>query len=99
MGLATRGIALALLLALPGCTAAPLRDACADGLDVWLAAGGGRGESRTTGVLGETRDDAWDVRAGVNVHFDLTGGCWDYEMPPTGPRPEAVPERHGIPAR
>lgn len=75
-------LALIICLLMVGC-AAPVRDICATGLDTWVDGGYGvvQGESVTTGETGETLDesDAWDVRAGFNVHWDLTGSCWEYE--------------------
>ena len=90
-----RAAALLLALALAGC-AAPVRDICAESVDTWVSGGYGdaQGQSETTGVLGETRDtaEAWDMRAGFSIHWDLTGSCWDYggdevESHPPGSKP------------
>ena len=85
---------LALLTAAPLCVAvwwvtgcaAPIRDICAESLDTWVS--GGYGDAQ-----GWSEDtESWDMRAGFNVHWDLTGSCWDYSAeeggdPPLGVKP------------
>ncbi len=59
-----------------GCAgAATVMDWCPTGLDAWTE--GGYGKNKHTVDPGRGSD--WSARVGVNVHWDLTGSCWDYE--------------------
>lgn len=95
--------ACALLLLAAACASAPVGDWCPTSFDTWVE--GGYGENRYKGrdedywgdVSNKSRGSGsdWSSRAGVSVHWDLTGSCWDYEVEeegegviPNGPRPE-----------